>query len=135
MFTAVVWRASPNETNSQRQQSGSKFSTHVQATLRLGRAGKHSGKSRRLPPGSASPTASASAREVFRSRVGKGRPAGSIELWVSPSPSKIPYGGFPQYGFKWTVSSDLRRNPGLERRPHPPHDSILYATAVVAPRN
>jgi hypothetical protein len=28
------------------------------------------------------------------SRVGKGRPAGSIELRVSPSPSKIPYGGF-----------------------------------------
>src|SRR5208337_1275658 len=27
-------------------------------------------------------------------RVGKGRPAGSIELRVSPSPSKIPYGGF-----------------------------------------
>ncbi len=29
-----------------------------------------------------------------RSRVGKGRPAGSIELQVSPSLSKIPYGGF-----------------------------------------
>src|SRR5271157_5797323 len=28
-----------------------------------------------------------------RSRAGKGRPAGSIELRVSPSPSKIPYGG------------------------------------------
>jgi len=28
------------------------------------------------------------------SRVGKGRSAGSIELRVSPSPSKIPYGGF-----------------------------------------
>jgi len=28
-----------------------------------------------------------------KSRVGKGRPAGSIELRVSPSPSKIPYGG------------------------------------------
>jgi hypothetical protein len=28
------------------------------------------------------------------SRVGKGRPAGSIELRVSPPPSKIPYGGF-----------------------------------------
>ena len=28
------------------------------------------------------------------SRVGKGCPAGSIELRVSPSPSKIPYGGF-----------------------------------------
>src|SRR5208337_1738060 len=27
-------------------------------------------------------------------RVGKRRPAGSIELRVSPSPSKIPYGGF-----------------------------------------
>src|SRR5271157_3265854 len=30
----------------------------------------------------------------IKSRVGKGRPAGSLELWVSPSPSKIPYGGF-----------------------------------------
>jgi hypothetical protein len=29
-----------------------------------------------------------------RCRVGKGRPAGSIELRVSPSPTKIPYGGF-----------------------------------------
>src|ERR1700679_290656 len=29
-----------------------------------------------------------------RCRVGKGRPAGSVELRVSPSPSKIPYGGF-----------------------------------------
>ena len=29
-----------------------------------------------------------------KSRVGKGRPAGSMELRVSPSPSKIPYGGF-----------------------------------------
>ena len=45
-------------------------------------------------------------------RVGKGRPAGSIELRVSPSPSKIPYGGFSTYGFKWTVSGDLRRHPG-----------------------
>ncbi len=29
-----------------------------------------------------------------KGRVGKGRPAGSMELRVSPSPSKIPYGGF-----------------------------------------
>ena len=34
------------------------------------------------------------ARRENRSRIGKGRPAGSIELRVSPSPSKIPYGGF-----------------------------------------
>ena len=32
--------------------------------------------------------------QVNLSRVGKGCPAGSIELRVSPSPSKIPYGGF-----------------------------------------
>ena len=31
---------------------------------------------------------------MMNCRVGKGRPAGSIELRVSPSPSKIPYGGF-----------------------------------------
>src|SRR5208337_3375595 len=50
-------------------------------------------------------------------------------------PLKFRTAGFPQYGFKWTVSSDLRRRPGLKRRPHPPHDSVLYAAAVVAPRN
>ncbi len=33
-------------------------------------------------------------KSVVASRVGKGRPEGSIELRVSPSPSKIPYGGF-----------------------------------------
>ena len=37
---------------------------------------------------------SSSNRRAQRSRVGKGRPAGSMELRVSPSPSKIPYGGF-----------------------------------------
>src|SRR5271165_2213362 len=31
---------------------------------------------------------------MMNCRVGKGRPAGSFELRVSPSPSKIPYGGF-----------------------------------------
>ena len=44
----------------------------------------------------ASPTAlwAAGHRISLLCRVGKGRPAGSIELRVSPSPSKIPYGGF-----------------------------------------
>src|SRR5208337_1471080 len=47
-------------------------------------------------------------------RVGKGRPAGSIELRVSPSPSKIPYGGFSpvrlQMDRQWRPST---RSQGL----------------------
>src|SRR5271157_2612182 len=78
-----VWRPSPNETNSQRQQSGSKSSTHVQATLRLCRAGKHSGKSRRFPPVGASPSRSASAREVSRDTA---NPALKMKrLWPPPA--------------------------------------------------
>ena len=45
-------------------------------------------------------------------RVGKGRPAGSIELRVSPSPSKIPYGGFSpvrlQMDRQWRPSTTSR---------------------------
>src|SRR5271157_3374434 len=70
------------------------------------------------------------------SRVGKGRPAGSIELRVSPSPSKIPYGGFSPV----RLQMDRQQRPsttsrGLSAVHIRPHDSVLYATAVVAPRN
>ena len=41
-------------------------------------------------------------REMMNCRVGKGRPAGSIELRVSPPPLKFRTVGFPQYGFKRT---------------------------------
>ena len=71
-----------------------------------------------------------------RCRVGKGRPAGSIELRVSPSPSKIPYGGFSPV----RLQMDRQQRPStrsqrLKCRPHTPHDSILYATADATPRN
>ena len=49
---------------------------------------------------------------MMNCRVGKGRPAGSIELRVSPSPSKIPYGGFSpvrlQMDRQWRPSSKSR---------------------------
>src|SRR5271157_4345374 len=52
--------------------------------------------------------------ETVKSRVGKGRPAGSSELRVSPSPSKIPYGGFSpvrlQMDRQWRPST---RSQGL----------------------
>ena len=71
-----------------------------------------------------------------QSRVGKGRPAGSIELRVSPSPSKIPYGGFSpvrlQMDRQWRPSTTSQR---FKCRPHTPRDSVLYATAVATPRN
>ena len=51
-------------------------------------------------------------REKMLCRVGKGRPAGSIELRVSPSPSKIPYGGFSpvrlQMDRQWRPSTTSR---------------------------
>src|SRR5271157_3038311 len=50
--------------------------------------------------------------EKTNCRVGKGRPAGSIELRVSPSPSKIPYGGFSpvrlQMDRQWRPSTTSR---------------------------
>jgi hypothetical protein len=58
-----------------------------QANVEYDYVGKQSIPTTGLSP--ASPTALWAA-----GRVGKGRPAGSIELRVSPSPSKIPYGGF-----------------------------------------
>ena len=49
---------------------------------------------------------------MMNCRVGKGRPAGSIELRVSPSPSKIPYGGFSpvrlQMDRQWRPSTTSR---------------------------
>ena len=60
----------------------------------------------------ASPTALWAAGTGIPCRVGKGRPAGSIELRVSPSPSKIPYGGFSpvrlQMDRQWRPSTTSR---------------------------
>src|SRR5271157_4518060 len=76
----------------------------------------------RIPPGKAGPAARSEScvavgRPTLRSvdsRVGKGRPAGSNELRVSPSPSKIPYGGFSpvrlQMDRQWRPST---RSQGL----------------------
>gem|GEM_PF-1918188 len=51
--------------------------------------------------------------QVNLSRVGKGRPAGSIELRVSPSPSKISYGGFsPGEGKRDITDIALLRGEG-----------------------
>ncbi len=56
-----------------------------------------------------------------RCRVGKGRPAGSIELRVSPSPSKIPYGGFSpvrlQMDRQWRPSTNSRGLSAVHIRP------------------
>ena len=66
---------------------------------------------------------------VFRARmmncrVGKGRPAGSIELRVSPSPSKIPYGGFSpvrlQMDRQWRPSTTSRGLSAVHIRPMTP---------------
>src|SRR5271157_256980 len=58
------------------------------------------------------------------SRVGKGRPAGSIELRVSPSPSKIPYGGFSpvrlQMDRQWRPSTTSRGLSAVHIRPMTP---------------
>ena len=57
-------------------------------------------------------------------RVGKGRPAGSIELRVSPSPSKIPYGGFSpvrlQMDRQWRPSTTSRGLSAVHIRPMTP---------------
>src|SRR5271157_4172268 len=50
--------------------------------------------------------------QLSRSRVGKGRPAGSIELRVSPSPSKIPYGGFSPV----RLQMDRQQRPSTKSR-------------------
>ena len=61
---------------------------------------------------------------VNLSRVGKGRPAGSIELRVSPSPSKIPYGGFSpvrlQMDRQWRPSTTSRGLSAVHIRPMTP---------------
>ena len=57
-------------------------------------------------------------------RVGKGRPAGSIELRVSPSSSKIPYGGFSpvrlQMDRQWRPSTTSQGLSAVHIRPMTP---------------
>jgi len=57
-------------------------------------------------------------------RVGKGRPSGSIEFRVSPSPSKIPYGGFSpvrlQMDRQWRPSTKSRGLSAVHIRPTSP---------------
>jgi len=59
-----------------------------------------------------------------RCRVGKGRPAGSNELRVSPSPSKIPYGGFSpvrlQMDRQWRPSTTSQGLSAVHIRPMTP---------------
>ena len=59
-----------------------------------------------------------------QSRVGKGRPAGTIELRVFPSPSKIPYGGFSpvrlQMDRQWRPSTTSRGLSAVHIRPMTP---------------
>src|SRR6266576_3889760 len=54
-------------------------------------------------------------------RVGKERPAGSNELRVSPSPSKIPYGGFSpvrlQMDRQWRPSTTSQGLSAVHIRP------------------
>src|SRR5271157_934096 len=54
-----------------------------------------------------------------KSRVGKGRPASSSELRDSPSPSKIPYGGFSpvrlQMDRQWRPSTTSRGLSGASQ--------------------
>ena len=61
---------------------------------------------------------------MMNCRVGKGRPAGSIELRVSPSPSKIPYGGFSpvrlQMDRQWRPSTTSRGLSAVHIRPMRP---------------
>ena len=59
-----------------------------------------------------------------KSRVGKGRPASSNELRVSPSPSKIPYGGFSpvrlQMDRQWRPSTRSQGLSAVHMRPMTP---------------
>ena len=61
---------------------------------------------------------------MMNCRVGKGRPAGLIELRVSPSPSKIPYGGFSpvrlQMDRQWRPSTTSRSLSAVHIRPMRP---------------
>src|SRR5271157_1448730 len=76
--------------------------------------GHRQADSGRIKPGS----------ETVNSRVGKGRPAGSNELRVSPSPSKIPYGGFSpvrlQMDRPWRPSTTSRGLSAVHIRPMTP---------------
>ena len=77
-----------------------------------------------LTPRSLREAPSDPARPVNRSRVGKGRPAGSNKLRVSPSPSKIPYGGFSpvrlQMDRQWRPSTTARGLSAVHIRPMTP---------------
>ena len=70
------------------------------------------------------PLWSSATRRMMLCRVGKGRPAGSIELRVSPSPSKIPYGGFSpvrlQMDRQWRPSTTSRGLSAVHIRPMRP---------------
>jgi hypothetical protein len=61
-----------------------------------------------IPPAQRSESQTSAGRAENKSRVGKGRPAASSESRVSPSPSKIPYGGFSpvrlQMDRQWRLS-------------------------------
>ena len=61
-----------------------------------------------------------------RCRVGKGRPAGSNELRVSPSPSKTPYAGFSpvrlQSDRQWRTPTTSQGLSAVHIRPiNPPY--------------
>ena len=75
-------------------------------------------------PGGKSGFSSSFLPEKTNCRVGKGRPAGSIELRVSPSPSKIPYGGFSpvrlQMDRQWRPSTTSRGLSAVHIRPMRP---------------
>jgi hypothetical protein len=66
------------------------------------------------------------------SRVGNGRPAGSIELRVSPSPSRIPYGGFSpvrlQMDRQWRPSTTSHGLSAVHIRPMIP--SPIYSVGL-----
>ena len=88
------------------------------------------------PSGSCRSSGGDQAIEAFGAEPSReGAPGGSIEPRVSPSLSKIPYGGFSpvrlQMDRQWRPSTTSR---GLTPST-PPHDSVLYATAFAAPRN
>ena len=68
--------------------------------------------------------------QVNLSRVGKGSIC-PIQLRVSPSPSKIPYGGFSPVRLQTTVTATFD-DAGLKCRPHTP-SAVLYAVTVPLP--
>jgi len=69
------------------------------------------------------------------SRVGKGRPSGSMSFGFPLPPLKFRTVGFPSTASNGPSMATFDDFPGVKCRPHPPHDSVLYATAVAIPRN